>query len=189
MNQDIYNTAVAQATDVTGANRRLLYYYPTDESSLKENFIAPTFRIASSFGRTTVDGRAEMRRRCASYQEAGRPAGRWRVPTKAEVRYIAQLSADGKIPILFGSTAKSADFGYYWSAQGGVKVNGKGQVEDSNGDPSNNYPDGVLATRCVYDEWYWNKVDGGEFPAIIRPNGPLETKFYWGDRPKDNTQN
>lgn len=186
----LYDTEVISAAAIEGGRRRLINYYPTDESSLKENFIAPTFRIASSFGRTVVNGRAEMRRRCASYQEAGRPAGRWRVPSKAEIRYIAQLSADGKIPILFGSTENPNAWGYYWSAQGGVQVNGIGQVENSTGDPGVGrvYPPGVLATRCVYDEWYWNRIDGGEFPEVIRPKGPLETTFYWGDQPKDNTQ-
>lgn len=182
-----YTRDLVSANVVYGGNRSLQFYYPTDESSLKENFIAPTFRIASSFGRTTVNGRAEMRRRCASYQEAGRPAGRWRVPTKAEIRYIAQLSADGKIPILFGSTIDRDAWGYYWSAQGGVQANAKGEVIDSDGDA--NYIDkGIMATRCVYDEWYWNQIDGGEFPEVIRQNGPLETTFYWGDRLKDNTQ-
>ncbi|MCH5220095.1 MAG: hypothetical protein J1F20_05940, partial [Muribaculaceae bacterium] len=187
---DPYDTEVVSRNHVNGGTKRLSFYYPTDESTLKENYIAPTFRIASSYGRTTVNGRAEMRRRCASYQEAGRPAGRWRVPTKAEIRYIAQLSADGKIPILFGSVIDRTAWGYYWSAQGCVQVNSLGQVKDSTGDPgvNNVYPPGVAATRCVYDEWYWNRLDGGEFPAAIRDDGPLTTTFFWGDSPKDNTQ-
>ena len=186
-NISTYSYPVASAPRIyDGSTGLVRYYYPTDESSLKENYIAPTFRIASSYGRTTINGRAEMRRRCASYQEAGRPAGRWRVPTKAEIRYIAQLSADGKIPILFGSTISRTQWGYYWSAQGCVQVNALGQVEGSEGNPG--YPIGTAATRCVYDEWYWNRVDGGEFPVATREDGPLTRTFFWGDSPKDNTQ-
>lgn len=183
-NENLFRAPTASLTPTT---RTLSYYYPTDESTgaeSKEKFVAPTFRIASSHGRVTINGRIEMRRRCATYQEAGRPAGRWRVPTKAEISYIAQLSADGKIPILFGNTGSKTAFGYYWSANGGLRVNGVGDVEDTR--QQEGYLPGVLATRCVYDEWYWNQVDKGEYAPGIP--GPLETRFLWGDRIKDNPQ-
>ena len=50
---------------------------------------------------------SDAEKRCAAYQEDGYPAGRWRVPTKAEVKYIIQLSGWGVIPVLseqFNST-------------------------------------------------------------------------------------
>ena len=168
---------------------RLRYYYPADESSevgAKEDFIAPAFRIASSFGRVQVNGRIDMRRRCAAYQEAGRPAGRWRMPTKAEVKYIAQLSADGKIPILFGDVNDKTKKGYYWTANGGVTADALGNVEDE----EYGYRGGLvtvkgrMAVRCVYDEWYWTKIDAAKGYKI----NPRETNFYWGDMRKDNTQ-
>ncbi|MCH5221568.1 MAG: hypothetical protein J1F05_04475 [Muribaculaceae bacterium] len=170
-------------------------YYPTDESEgpgSKESFVAPKFRIASSYGRVAVNGRTEMRRRCAAYQEAGRPAGRWRLPTKAEVKYIAQLSADNKIPILFGSTKSATQPGYYWTANGGLKVYGDNNgtcIDENYGDPGvdNAYPAGLMATRCVYDEWYWTEIDGGEFHKSLT-KGPLTTDYWWGDKKKDNTQ-
>ena len=43
--------------------------------------------------------------RCAGYQEAGYPAGRWRVPTMAEINYIVQLSGWGVIPSLFSESS------------------------------------------------------------------------------------
>ena len=165
---------------------RLQYYYPTDETprnqlGSKETFIAPSFRIASSFGVITINHRVEMRRRCASYQEAGRPAGRWRLPTKAEVKFIATLSAEGKIPILFGSTVSTTALGYYWTATGGLVVSGSGIVDDNSTGDNNT---GAFAVRCVYDEWYWNRLD----KKLGYKLDPQQTEFIWGDMPKDNTQ-
>lgn len=173
----------------------LCYYYPTDESTgagTKENFIAPVFRIASSFGKVTLDtgNKVQARRRCATYQESGRPAGRWRLPTKAEVEYMVQLSNDLKIPILFGYPYASSGYGtaaYYWTANGSIGVNVV--KEEGTQNYSTTTVPGVEAStnavRCVYDDWYWTQVDGKELPT---PKRVLETDFYWGDRPKDNTQ-
>lgn len=179
---------LARATNVVTnqANAILQFYYPTDETEgvgSKENFIAPTFRIASSFGKVAIGYRIEARRRCAVYQEAGRPAGRWREPTKAEIKYIAQLSADKKIPVLLGDNVSMSTYGEYWSAQGGLWANGEGSVVDS--DVGLTGVTGVFAVRCVYDEWYWNEIDGGKFPAGLNDR---TTQFYWGDVKKDNTQ-
>lgn len=181
-------------------DKKLKYYYPTDESEgagSKENFVAPSFRIASSLGKVSLTfvkqgsdlwnningtSRAEARRRCASYQEAGRPAGRWRVPTMAEIKYLVQLSADEKIPHLFGLQNEPDMYIPYWSSTGivGVKVNGAvvQKMEESKLETA-------PAVRCVYDDWYWTQIDGGEFKT---PKEVLETEFYWGDIPKDNTQ-
>jgi hypothetical protein len=84
----------------------------------------------------------EARARCATYQEDGYPAGRWRIPTEAEILFVTQLSARNVIPALFSS-------GYnYWSAQGCVKPNNNtGTVT-----PSTNNAGFV---RCVYDTWRW----------------------------------
>lgn len=187
----------------------LKYYYPTDETpedqpGSKTNFIAPVLRVAASYGKAIDGSKEELRRRCATYQEAGRPAGRWRLPTKAEIKFIAQLSADGKIPILFGSDAKDDATGlykdgYYWSAQGGVIANGYGKVEDNDlGDLSWNGAGVVVnAARCVYDEWYWVKADGSQdvITETVKENGQPDdeywghvTTFMWGDKLKDNTQ-
>lgn len=158
------------------ATQYLTYYYPTDATTgtgSKQDFIAPTFRIASSFGKTYPINKATALNRCASYQEAGRPAGRWRFPTAAEFTYMITLSGEGIIPALFTENQ------YYWSATGAVMVNAQGVVTE-NTNPNNNSTYGI---RCVYDEWYWVNNNGQEDLA------PNATTFYWGDKPKDNPQN
>lgn len=158
------------------ATQYLLYYYPTDETvatqaGSKENFIAPTFRIASSFGKTYDVSKINAAKRCASYQEAGRPAGRWRIPTKAEIAYMRQLSDEGIIPELFTSGKT------YWSSTGAIQINNNGDIVTST---STSNP-----VRCVYDEWYWITPNGSQ---DLAPGGETTTTFYWGDKPKDNTQ-
>lgn len=181
----------------------LEHYYPTDETKSgdagsKENFIAPVLRIASSFGKIQTLAKFEARRRCASYQEAGRPAGRWRLPTKAEVEYIATLAQDRIIPTLFGPASTS--MAYYWTATGVVSVDTDYKVElkDKFDSKVTNADGGTISVRCVYDDWYWLKDDGTE--DVVTPEesigegqpedeywGKVST-FYWGDKEKDNTQ-
>ncbi|MCI9030581.1 MAG: hypothetical protein HFJ90_10320, partial [Muribaculaceae bacterium] len=82
--------------------RRLQWYYPTQEGSSTRNMIAPKIRVASSYGVCNNGTSTQnLRRRCASYQEQGFPAGRWRVPTYSEVEFIVKLSTKGIIPLLF----------------------------------------------------------------------------------------
>lgn len=209
---DISWTTTHQEWDYVNHKNNLCYYYPTDETTgpgSKENFVAPSFRIASSLGKVSLDystgwydtSREQARRRCATYQEAGRPAGRWRVPTAAEIRYVVQLSADGKIPQLFGNgffgTERVWDWGSfrwveveydgrqryapYWSASGllGVRAKDNDVKEMAQSDVEEN-----PAVRCVYDDWYWDNID----EQYGRKLGPKETTFYWGDRKKDNVQ-
>ena len=148
----------SEAADMDGNNRRLAYYYPSDQTSRAENMIAPSFRIASSYGVAGSMSFDNAKKRCASYQEDGYPAGRWRIPTKAEIEYMAMLAGDGKIPVLL-STYYNREYTYYWGADG------------------NNYsPDGTnpgkstsAYIRCVYDEWYWKDTC-------------TKTTFTWGDK-------
>lgn len=142
-------------------NRRLKYYYPTNESAVMANMISPKFMIASSYGVTNNVDKDNARRRCASYQEDGYPAGRWRVPTQAEIEYIVKLSAWGVIPTLFGTTDSDTE-AVYWSASGAVSVKAKSGTVESKSSTSG-------PVRCVYDLWYWtDKCD--------------KTKFTWGDK-------
>lgn len=178
-----YAQNVSQSGWQSSPKVQMQRYYPADEadgSGSKIDFVAPTFRIASSFGKVRVNYLEPSRRRCAVYQEAGRPAGRWRLPTKSEIEYIARLSADGKIPILFGNSKDPEDKGTYWSANGKVDVStyagtvifpGEGGASD-------------YAARCVYDDWYWDVIDA---KAGYIPD-PLDTIFHWGDMDKDFTQ-
>lgn len=150
-----------------GSNRRMTYYYPVDNSAAADNIIAPRFRIASSKGATQPLEYANAFRRCATYQEDGYPAGRWRVPTKAEIEYIAKLNADGKIDRLLGSASGTTP---YWCNSGYVTVEiGQTPVyTPSTTNSSNTY------VRCVYDDWYWSNTT----------NPRIETErnnFRWGD--------
>lgn len=177
-NNSIWATATALNADTP---RRLTYYYPTDRSRTAENsgesnnpddyktgyMIAPKFRVASSYsviytGVVTSVDLAE--KRCASYQEDGYPAGRWRLPTYAEAAFIVSLSNEKKIPYLFNTGTN------YWCAHGDFKPNGNNV--DLNPDGNAN------SVRCVYDEWYW----GSDQIAN-------KSTFTWGDAPRATTGN
>ena len=145
-------------------NRETLsHYYPTRKNDV-QNVIAPAFKIASSWG--VVDANSltyeTAKRRCASYQENGYPAGRWRVPTEAEIQYIVSLSDRGVIPVLFGGD-------YYASS---------GRYYDNESSPAGFHDDsrGGHAVRCVYDVWYWGNEKMSE-------KGGSDTQFVWGDEP------
>ena len=143
-------------TDDNG--RALTYYYPTITDNTTLNMISPQFMFASSYGGCPDSNMAKdvAARRCATYQEDGYPAGRWRVPTKAEIMYATQLSVWNIIPDLFSSGMR------YWSAQGLIQVNDN-SVQDNNG------TSGLV--RCVYDTWYWGtEHDAGS------------TTFVYGDK-------
>ena len=132
----------------------LEYYYPTRTDNI--NIIAPKFRVASSRGKcgnpiTSLDN---AEKRCAAYQEAGYPAGRWRVPTVAEFSYIAYLSGKGYIPHLYSLNK------HYWTASGIYKYK-EGEVEAGTSTE--------VYVRCVYDEWYWTDKCN-------------ENTFTWGDK-------
>ena len=140
-------------------NKTLQYYYPTSSSETYENYISPKFRICSAYGRlgSITLTRETVVNRCASYQEDGYPAGRWRVPTSAELEFMGKLCAEGKIPALYTNGNK------YWSASGcyTYSTDNGGTITETNSS--------TAYVRCVYDEWYWtDKCD--------------EETFTWGDK-------
>ena len=154
----------ASVQDINGTTRRLSNYYPTNTSSEMSNVISPQFRIASSYGLTSNISFTNAQLRCASYQEDGYPAGRWRIPTSAELKYIVELSAKGYITRLFN------DDGDYWAADGKYYTpHYNTGVVDENTAGSNK----TAYVRCVYDDWYW-----GSEPIADK------TKFTWGDMPR-----
>ncbi len=145
-------------TDNQGNN--LGHYYPTmtnDDDPNAFRLISPKFKIASMFGgyssACTHEGAAM---RCASYQEDGYPAGRWRLPTTAEVLFVIGLQTQETIqPLFFGGN-------YYYSSthsiqcQTGIAIQG---------------PRDKGSVRCVYDVWYWGE----------NRDAPRD-EFRWGDR-------
>ncbi|MBR5924761.1 MAG: hypothetical protein IKZ60_04805 [Bacteroidales bacterium] len=165
------NNWSASATAIEGGTRRLSYYYPVNRSDEANNIIAPRFRVASSHGATNAVNYANAFRRCAAYQENGYPAGRWRLPTVAEVTYAMKLNADGKIQRLFGTT-NNGETSDYWCNCGYITVyDGTNAASKQAPVPhpgvtsrSNTY------VRCVYDEWYWGSDKLNDI-----------TTFTWGD--------
>ena len=128
----------------------LTNYRPT-ETTGTQNTVAPKFIVASSYGATGVYFNLQTaQKRCAAYQENGYPAGRWRVPTFAEIEFLVTLSENGFIPSLFRFGV--GDTTGYWSANGKV-------IGDSKGNPvlNTSYNDIDTAVRCVYDAWYWGE--------------------------------
>ena len=158
-------------TEGTGDRHRLTYYHPTQTSDDYSTMIAPKIRIASSYGVTNSQGKDNARKRCASYQEDGIPAGRWRLPTKAEVKFICTLSALKRIPVLFGNEPTSDHDSYttYWTGYGAIRVNNYRESVQDNDSATTAY------VRCVYDEWFWGDA------TETRPLTNKE-RFTWGDR-------
>ena len=156
---DLYST--------NGSTRKLSYYYPANGNEEAVDIIAPKFRIASSYGKTSKWTYENAQKRCASYQEDGYPAGRWRIPTVAEIKYMIQLANEGKIPVLLSPDS------YYWSAYEDnacryQSSNNTVYVEYPTGRYDNENYNGNAYVRCVYDEWYWNDTCD-------------KNQFTWGD--------
>ena len=129
------------------------------------DLIAPDFIICSGWGRTQGQNAQSFQtfeRRCATYQEAGYPAGRWRIPTEAELAYIFKLQQLQVIANLFQVTNGNA----YWASSGWA-VNGynNGTITFTN-TPSVN-GNNTAGVRCVYDIWYWGeeKMSANEYHA------------------------
>lgn len=131
--------------------RDLNNYYPSRTDDEARRIVAPAFKIASSRGKTIDITFNNAQRRCAAYQEDGYGAGRWRVPTEAEIEYVINLSRETKIPALFN--------GEYWSASGRYYSSTSGEFEEGT---ITGWEDNQTkqAVRCVYDVWYW-----GDEPA------------------------
>lgn len=129
------------ATSLNGLNNLGDDYKPAGEDS--DNYIAPIIKIASSYGKTVVLNYENAQKRCAAYQENGYPAGRWRLPTKAEINFLMNLSDLNKIPTLFNPQTS-----FYWAA-GHLGFNGDDFTDYTNNTRATGY------TRCVYDVWYW----------------------------------
>lgn len=153
-----------RALEKYGTPKGLQRYLKTKgESSTEREYdrmIAPVFKIASSWGVTNNISYAQAQKRCASYQENGYPAGRWRIPTEGEIEFIVGLSNAGYIPELFDGEYFASSQRYYHGAVGGT-----GGFSGTAGSNRGSY-----AVRCVYDVWYWGDK------KIDNPN-----VFTWGD--------
>lgn len=145
-----------------GEPRSLSWYYPTEKSERTRHMLAPAYRVSTKLSGSEYGGypMEQAKMRCAAFQENGFPAGRWRLPTEAEIRFIANLSAHKVFEWQFG--------GAYWSANGPVNV-------DRNSQKVTRTQQTTAMLRCVYDSWYW----GDE---RVLDNDGLPTIFTWGDK-------
>ena len=169
--------------------RNLKYYYPTESEGEAFRIVAPRFRIVSfnnASGKSCTHHSAAMR--CASLQEDGFPAGRWRLPTVAEIQYIIMLQEAKAVKDIFTSdgsyyaTASYADAGHTKRIAVAVR----------NGKMSWNSLNANISVRCVYDEWYWGAnreaiVNTGTAENVTDTEGNVNHTnkylFTWGDRP------
>lgn len=150
------------APAIEGGERSLEHYYPTENSQRTIDMIAPSYRISTKLSGIEHNGITYEKalQRCASLQENGFPAGRWRLPTRGEIRFISKLSTLKFFEWQFG--------GNYWSANGPVYVNkDTGEVRDATDRTIEN---GIALLRCVYDSWYWGDEQVEDLEV-----------FTWGD--------
>lgn len=114
------------------------------------NVIAPKFMLASGYGynggatQNTSNWKSNSER-CASYQEDGYPAGRWRVPTEAELLFCAVLASKGLIENPFVNNTN------YWATSGRCLQ----YTSNSSTWNFNVLNSGTRSIRCIYDLWYW----------------------------------
>lgn len=135
-------------------------YSKLKKSTTQNNIIAPAFILASEWGRQGSGDSSyeQMVKRCASYQEAGYPAGRWRIPTMAEAAYCMNLQVYGFIGQLFKNGATN------WVSNGqSVSRNGNSFTVGNN----------ASTTRCVYDIWYWGEDPVYEY-SLTQPYKPYK---------------
>lgn len=117
-------------------------------ASNTKTVIAPQFFVSSGWNSSTSVSFTNAQKRAATYQEAGYSAGRWRLPTEAEIMFITARQKDGVIPVLFAMDNTS----YYWAASGRLYRNG--QFYDASANNNLGY------MRFVYDTWYWGDKAG-----------------------------
>ena len=159
-------------------NRSLQYYYPTETEGNAFQIVSPKFRMVSFFSsgwpHITAKGAAM---RCATYQEDGYPAGRWRLPTEAEIMFVIDLQNNDAITDVFFGTNE-----YYASSL--YNSTNRYKIKNS-GNPTWSYAT-TGSVRCVYDEWYWgNERESKENPdwkGSHTTRGDNEYLFTWGDK-------
>ena len=178
-----YGTAVANPK-YTNANGQTGTIYANDAAAEAAeptiNMIAPKFRLASGYavlstGSSTVQTLENLKKRCASYQEDGYPAGRWRLPTRAEFQFVMTQIELENLPEVYLENTE------YWCAHGtGTPSNGV-IVMDYIGYDSSGH-----SVRCVYDEWYWENSKTYRLGTQNADGSftPSDT-FTWGDMPRD----
>ena len=137
----------ASAADTTDLWKDPIKILMADQGVDANEVIAPHFLVSSQFNVLNAAlSHTNSARRAMTYQEDGYPAGRWRLPTEAEIAFIVARQKDGTIPWLYADT-------YYHCA------NGKMAYVDMTSGNANKPPIFCNHTsgynRFIYDLWYW----------------------------------
>ena len=130
----------------------------TSQDAAKQNIIAPKFLVSSALNANLGLTFDDAVKRAATYQEAGYPAGRWRLPTEAEMAFIVARQNDGTIPTLYATDSP------YWSGSGRLLTPSTGGSISFSDDDGSTHPQ-----RFVYDLWYWG--DTASTTNVYHPNG------------------
>ena len=132
----------------------------TSQDASMQNIIAPKFLVSSALNANTGLTFDDAVKRAATYQEAGYPAGRWRLPTEAEMAFIVARQNDGTIPTLYATGSP------YWSGSGRLLTPSTGGSISFSDDDGSTHPQ-----RFVYDLWYWG--DTASTTNVYHPNGHI----------------
>ncbi len=137
----------------------------SDKADIKKgttqtNIIAPSLIFSSGwstmYAYNTSPSWQIAANRCATYQEGGYPAGRWRLATEAEINFVRLLQDNNLIQDIF------ADNNYYSSS--GYTFNGSSY----NGPYIDSQQTGGYI-RCVYDIWYWGEKPETAYEYHAKP--------------------
>lgn len=148
INNNTGANSTKQATAQDAANDgNLTGYRAAITGAASENLVAPSFIMASSYGAydgqtTNLYSETSAKYRCAAYQEAGYPAGRWRLPTPAELQVVGKLCSEGKLDNIFYNN-------YTYVSSGGIYTYNSGSFTKATNATASR------SVRCVYDIWYW----------------------------------
>lgn len=150
----------------------------------KGNYIAPKFMITSGLAADanhTWEHWKNAAERCASYQEDGYPAGRWRLPTEAEIEFVIQLENSEHNYLDPDNVIFHPDHSY-WASTGRYYYGKTHEfTTPTNVRPGALSPSVAVSNRCVYDLWYWgDEYYNNENPAelVSRDSGePAATRW------------
>ena len=141
----------------------------TSQLEKDRDVIAPRLLVSSGLNANSGLTFDIAVKRGATYQEAGYPAGRWRLPSEAEIAFIVARQRDGVIPNLYATDT------YYWSGSGRlvyVPANSSTPISfytESEGQSLSG--DTTFSCRFVYDLWYWG--DDPSTANVYHPNGHM----------------
>ncbi|MBO7070892.1 MAG: hypothetical protein J6W09_06330 [Bacteroidales bacterium] len=139
----------------------------TSQLDNERDIIAPAVLVSSALNANTGLDFDTAVKRGATYQEAGYPAGRWRLPSEAEIAFIVARQRDGVIPNLYATDT------FYWSGSGRlVYVPADSSAGITFSTPADaQTTDTTFSCRFVYDLWYWG--DEPSTTNVYHPNGHL----------------